>query len=48
MNWKQAMTRIGMRVNVSKTKVMVTGEKSAVVRSGRYACGICGRGVVHG
>jgi len=43
--WKMALERRGLKVNLDKTKIMVTGRESVPVRSGRYPCGVCGRGV---
>ena len=43
--WKMALERRGMKVNMNKTKIMVTGKESVPIRSGRYPCGVCGRGV---
>ena len=44
--WKAGMEDKGLRVNMGKTKVMRcrvgTGK---VVKSGKYPCGVCGRGV---
>ena len=45
LEWKRPLETRGMKVNVGKTKLMVTGKKSEVIRSGRYPCGVCGRGV---
>ena len=45
LDWRQAMARRGMKVNVAKTKVMVTGKKAEVIRSGRDPCAVCGKGV---
>ena len=45
LNWKHAIEIRGMKVNIGKTKMMVTGKKDEVVRSGRYPCGVCDRGV---
>ena len=45
VDWKQAMARRGMKVNIGKSKIMVTGKRNEVIRSGRYPCGVCGRGV---
>ena len=45
MEWKRPLENRGMKVNIGKTKLMVTGKKSEVMRSGRYPCGVCGRGV---
>ena len=44
--WRQAVERRGLKVNLEKTKMMVTeGEVGDVVGVGRYPCGLCGRGV---
>ena len=45
VDWKQAMARRGMKVNIGKSKLMVTGMRNEVIISGRYPCGVCGRGV---
>ena len=45
LDWRQAIATRGMEVNLVKTKVMVTGIKAEVVRSGRYPCAVCGKGV---
>ena len=45
VDWKQAMARRVMRANIGKSKIMVTGKRNEVIRSGRYPCGVCGRGV---
>ena len=35
-----------MRVNMNKTKVMITGERQKVTQKAvRWPCGVCGRGV---
>ena len=39
------MAKREMKVNVAKIKVMVTGKKAEVVRSGRHPCVVCGKGV---
>ena len=39
------MARRGMKVNVAKAKVLVTGKKAEVVRSGRHPCTVCGKGI---
>ena len=44
-SWKVALERRGMKVNMSKTKILVTGKETEQIRSGRYPCGVCGRGV---
>ena len=44
--WRRAVERRGLKVNLEKTKMMVTGgEVVDVVRVGRYPCGVCGHGV---
>jgi len=36
----------GMRVNMNKTKVMISGERQQPVqKAARWPCGVCGRGV---
>ena len=45
-SWKDAMESKGLKVNIEKTKVLVSGKESeTVVSSGEYPCGVCGRGV---
>ena len=45
-NWKDAMELRGLKVNMEKTKVMITGKKSrSKMKSGKYPCGCCGKGV---
>ena len=45
-SWKDAMESKGFKVNVGKTKVLVSGKEcETVVSSGEYPCGVCGRGV---
>ena len=44
--WKDALETRGLKVNISKTKVMVTGKEcEEPLNSGRYPCGACGKGV---
>lgn len=44
--WKRNLEHRGFRVNMEKTKIMVTGKRTQEnIRSGRYPCGVCGRGV---
>ena len=44
--WKREMERRGLRVNMEKTKVVISGEELVVrMESGRYPCGCCGKGV---
>ena len=45
LEWKLALETRGMKVNLGKTKLIVTGEKCKDIRYGRYPCGVCGRGV---
>jgi len=36
----------GMRVNMNKTKVMISGEcQKPMQKTARWPCGVCGRGV---
>ena len=43
---KDNMKNRGMRVNMSKTKVMISGEWQKVMQNAaRWPCGVCGRGV---
>ena len=39
------MVKKRMNSNVAKAKVMITGKKVEVVRSGRHPCAMCGKGV---
>jgi len=44
--WKDNMENRGMRVNVNKTKVVISGEQQKVTqRDVRWPCGVCGRGI---
>ena len=44
--WKSAMESRGLKVNLGKTKILVSGKEcESVVTSGEYPCGVCGRGV---
>ena len=40
--WKDNVENRGMRVNMSKTKVMISGDWQ---KAARWPCGVCGRGV---
>ena len=43
--WKNVENR-RMRVNMNKTKVMISGERQKPVqKAARWPCGVCGRGV---
>jgi len=44
--WKNNVENRGMRVNMNKTKVMISGERQKPLqKAARWPCGICGRGV---
>jgi len=44
--WKDFMENRGMRVNMNKTKVMISGERQKVTQKAvRWPFGVCGRGV---
>jgi len=43
--WKESMERKGMKVNVAKTKVMITGVKMGKEVRCKWPCGVCGKGV---
>jgi len=44
--WKDFVENRGMRVNVNKTKVMISAEWQKVTQKAvRWPCGVCGRGV---
>ena len=44
--WKEKVENRGMRVNINKTKVMISGERQKQVEKAvRWPCGVCGRGV---
>ena len=44
--WRRAVERRGLTVNLEKTKMMVNGgDVGDVLRVGRYPCGVCGCGV---
>ena len=44
--WRAAMESKGLKVNMEKTKLMVTGKRSHDrVLAGRWPCGCCGKGV---
>ena len=46
VKWRDAMARRGLKVNIEKTKVMVSGSKNNEQKpTGRYPCGVCKRGV---
>ena len=44
--WKDNVEKRGMRVNMNKTKVTISGERQKQVQKAvRWPCGVCGRGV---
>ncbi len=44
--WKEEMEHRGLKINMEKTKLMVTGNKARDrIHSERWPCGCCGRGV---
>ena len=43
--WEATMELCGLQINLSKTKVLVTGKRGSPIESGRYPCGVSGRGV---
>ena len=44
--WKNNVENRGMRVNMNKTKVMISGERQKPLQKApRWPCGVCGRGV---
>jgi len=44
--WKNNVKNRGMRVNMNKTKVMISGEsQKPLQKAARRPCGVCGRGV---
>ena len=45
-NWKKELEAKGLRVNLAKTKIMVSGPNlNALKDSGQYPCGVCRSGV---
>ena len=45
-NWKGALARRGLKINIGKTKILVSGKDGlAPLPSGQYPCGVCARGV---
>jgi len=44
--WKGFVKNRGMRVNMNKTKVMISGERQKVtLKAVRWPCVVCGRGI---
>ena len=45
-DWSRAMELRGMKVNIGKTKLLVSGKSSVrPISSGQYPCAVCNRGV---
>ena len=42
---KDALEMRGKKVNLSKTKLPVTGKKAEIIESGQHPCAVCGQGV---
>jgi len=46
LEWKDNVENRGMRVNMNKAKVMISGEcQKPMQKAARWPCGVCGRGV---
>ena len=44
--WKENVGNRGMRVNMNKTKVMISGKRQKVIKKAvRWSCGVCSRGI---
>jgi len=44
--WEDNVENRGMRVNMNKTKVVISGERqNPMQKAARWPCGVCGRGV---
>ena len=44
--WKAALARRGLKINIDKTKILVSGKEGLTpLPSGKYPCGVCARGV---
>ena len=44
--WKEGMEKKGLRVNIGKTKVMVSNKTIGTqTKSGKWPCGVCRKGV---
>ena len=45
-NWKVALAKRGLKINIGKTKVLVSGKDGlTALPSGQYPCGVCAQGV---
>ena len=46
LKWKDRIEAKGLNVNISKTKVMVSGKNcDDVQRTGKWLCTVCGKGI---
>ena len=45
VTWKNQLTDHGLKINIDKTKVLVTGEPNEPVSRGRWPCSVCKSGV---
>ena len=47
LRWKECMELKGLKVNIGKTKVMrsVKSGGGEIVKTGRWPCAVCGKGV---
>ena len=44
--WRTALERRGLKINIDKTKILVSGKEGLTpLPSGKYPCGVCARGV---
>ena len=43
--WKQCLEKKGLKVNVSKTKVLISTGQKLNEEQGEWPCGVCGKGV---
>ena len=45
MKWRSALERRGLKVNLEKTKYLVSGDSKEKEETGRYPCSVCQKGV---
>ena len=45
LKWRNALEKRGLKINVSKTKLLVSGDKIENEETGRYPCAVCRKGV---
>ena len=45
-NWKDALESKGLKVNIRKTKLMVSGSEGELFKSKIDPCGVCGRRIM--